>query len=154
MDLYEKYYTFALRFLSYRPRSVKEVRDRLEKKKASPEVIEKVIRSLLSSKFLDDAQFARSWVESRLRSRPKALSILKQELIQKGIQREIIEDILPDRCVTDNESIKKLVEKAERKYRNLDPKEQKQKIAAYLGRRGYSWDTISPAIDDYSSEEV
>lgn len=154
MDLYEKYYTFALRFLSYRPRSVKEVKDRLIEKKASVEVVEKVVASLVEHKFLDDKQFAGSWIESRLRYRPKALSVIKQELVQKGIRREIIEEVLPDRREADGESIKKLVEKAERKYRNLDPKEQKQKIAAYLGRRGYSWDTISPAIDDYSSEEV
>jgi regulatory protein len=154
MDFFEKYYAFSLRFLSYRQRSIKEVRESLEKKKASPEVVEKIIALLMEQKFLNDTEFARSWIESRLRSRPKALSILKQELHQKGISREIIEEIIPERKVTDSESIKPLIEKAQRKYAKLDPKERKQKIAAYLGRRGYSWDTIAPAIDDYGEEEV
>ena len=154
MDFFEKYYAFSLRFLSYRPRSIKEVRESLAKKKAPPEVIEKIIALLIQQKFLDDEEFARAWIDSRLRSRPKALSVLKQELSQKGITRDIIDNVIPDRKVTDSESIKPLIEKAQRKYAGLEPRERKQKIASYLGRRGYSWDTIAPAIDDYSSEEV
>jgi regulatory protein len=154
MDFFEKYYSFSLRFLSYRPRSIKEVKESLEKKKAPPEVIERIISLLLEQKFLNDEEFARAWIDSRLRSRPKALSILKQELSQKGIGREIIEDVIPDRKVTDTESIKPLIEKAKRKYAGLDPKERKQKMANYLARRGYSWDIISPLIDDRQDEEV
>lgn len=164
MDFFEKYYAFSLRFLSYRPRSIKEVKESLEKKstkggsatggKAEREVIEKVIALLIEQKFLNDEEFARAWIDSRLRSRPKALSILKQELSQKGIGREIIENVIPERKVTDTESIKPLIEKAKRKYAGLDPKERKQKMANYLARRGYSWDIIAPLIDDRQDEEV
>lgn len=154
MDFFEKYYAFSLRFLSYRPRSIKEVKESLEKKKAPPEVVERIISLLLEQKFLNDEEFARAWIDSRLRSRPKALSILKQELSQKGIGREIIENVIPERKVIDSESIKPLIEKAKRKYSGLEPKERKQKMANYLARRGYSWDTISPLIDDRQDEEV
>ena len=148
MDHFEAYYAFSLRFLSYRARSIKEMRDRLIKKKASDEVIEKIITLLLEQNLLNDKDFAQSWMESRLRSRPKSMSVIKQELIQKGISRDILEEVLIDTKEVDRESIKKVIEKAKKKYSHLELREQKEKIAGYLGRRGYSWDVISKELGE------
>ncbi len=147
MDHFEAYYAFSLRFLSYRARSVKEMRDRLIKKKAPDDVIEKLLTLLLEQNVLNDKDFAQSWIESRLRSRPKSMSVIKQELIQKGISREILEEVLVETKELDRESIKKVIEKAKKKYSNLDGREQKEKIAGYLGRRGYSWDVVSKELE-------
>lgn len=152
MDHFQAYYALSLRFLSYRARSIKEMRDRLVKKKAPDDVIEKLISLLIDQKLLNDQEFAQSWVESRLRARPKAMSVIKQELIQKGISREILEELLSDTKEFDRGSIKKVIEKAKKKYSNLEIREQKEKIAGYLGRRGYSWDVISKELGDISQE--
>src|SRR3989344_5237128 len=91
MDELDKFYNSSLRFLSYRPRSEKEVRDRLKSKKATPEIIEKIITKLKEKKFINDEEFTKLWIESRLRFKPRSLRLIEVELRQKGIGEELME---------------------------------------------------------------
>lgn len=150
MELFEKYYTAAVKFLSYRPRSIKEVKDNLLKKKASPEIIQKVIDTLSEQRFVNDEEFARWWTEQRTKFRSKSDKVIKLELSQKGIHRDIIEQIFSrDNAdlASDIEKAKQLVEKRLRYVEGLPVQEQYQKLGAFLARRGFSWDTIRSAID-------
>ena len=106
MDNFAKLLNKAYRFLSYRPRSVKEVEDYLLKKssfaKASEgqekqeieKLIDSIINKLKEQKFLNDFEFAKWWIESRAKFKPRALKIIKLELRQKGIDKELIEQVL------------------------------------------------------------
>ncbi|HUD44057.1 MAG TPA: RecX family transcriptional regulator [Patescibacteria group bacterium] len=167
--LYERYLLSAYRFLNYRLRSEKEVRDNLLKKKASPEVIEKIISKLKEQRFLNDETFARMWVESRSRTKPRSHYLLKLELRQKGINDEIIEKILNNEqrakskdeiffsekeIPSDIELAKSLVEKKIKKYKGLQRQEIYQKLGGVLGRKGFSWCIIKRCIDDALDEEV
>lgn len=162
MDDFEKYLSKALHFLSFRARSEKEVRDNLLKKKAPPEIIERVIISLKDHKFLNDEDFARQFIEQRLRFKPKSLRIIKMELKQKGVEQEIIEQAFAnlqknseeDISQNDLESAKKLVEKKIDKYRDLPKQVVYQKLGSFLARRGFDWDTIKKSIDDALTHEV
>ncbi len=159
MDEFEKYLNKAFHFLSFRPRSEKEVRDNLLKKKAPAEIIERVINSLNEHKFLNDEDFARLFIEQRLRFRPKGLRIIKLELRQKGINQEIIDQTISNLQKDDGEvpnsdmdSAKKLVEKKMPRYKDLTKQEIYNKLGSYLARRGFDWDIIKKAIDSYEEE--
>lgn len=154
---FEKYLNLAYNFLSFRIRSEKEIRDYLSSKKALPETIEKIITKLKDHKFLNDEDFAKTWVESRQRVKPRSKFILKMELKQKGIDPEIIEQVLAEdnkEVVSDLEMAKKLVEKNIRKYRGLGRQEIYQKLGGVLGRKGFNWGVIKKAIDEILNKEL
>ncbi len=87
----------AATFLAVRPRSVQETRRRLTQLGYRAEMVDGVIERLLTMQYLDDATFARAWVESRDRSRPRGESALRRELIMKGIERDTIAAVLAAR---------------------------------------------------------
>ncbi len=157
----DKFYNFALRFLSYRPRSEKEVRNKLKIKSEklkiedSAAIIDRVIQKLKEYKFLDDVEFAKKWIESRLRFKPRSSRLIKMELKQKGIEPEIIDKMINDEglMINDLESAKKLVEKKMNRSRNkfgMTP----EKLGRYLASKGFDWDTIKKSIDEVLDKGV
>jgi len=144
--LFDKFFNGALRFLSYRPRSEKEVRENLIKKRAPQEIIETIITRLKDHKFLNDAEFAAWFIRSRNDSKPKAARVIEMELKQKGISGETI-DNLP-LTIDDLENAKKLLEKKVERYKNLERDEIYKKLGGFLARKGFDWDTIKKAIDE------
>ena len=98
----------ALVFLAYRPRSEREVRDRLRRGGYQPEMIDHVISRLHECRYLDDADFARRWVENRATHRPRGTRLLQQELRQKGIDSETAREVIAEAAldeVTDAEAL-------------------------------------------------
>lgn len=166
MGYFEKFYNFALRFLSYRTRSEKEVRDKLKvqseklKVENSTVIIDRVIQKLKEKKFINDEEFARLFVENRLRFKPRSLRLIKLELKQKGIDAEIIEKLMADRgsqVADDLENAKKLVEKKMERFRNkfgMTRDEVYQKLGRYLTSKGFNWDTIKKSIDEVLGKGV
>jgi regulatory protein len=163
MDNFEKFYNKSLEFLSYRPRSEKEVRDRLEIKnqkskiKVDESIIDKVIEKLKEKKFLNDEEFARGWIESRLRFKPRSLKLIKFELKQKGIKPEIIEKIMINDeglRINDLESAIKLVEKRIGRVKDLPKQKIYEKLGRFLASKGFGWDTIKKSIDETLDKSV
>lgn len=150
MELFEKYYTYALKFLSYRPRSTKELIESLKKRKAPKEIIEKIIQLLKDQEFLDDEEFARWWIEQRTSFKPRSKRVLKLELKQKGISEEVITLYLVENegtAVNDLEQALLLTSKKIKRYQHLEKDELYQKLGGVLARKGFSWDIIKRAID-------
>jgi len=136
------------RFLSFRPRSEKEIADYFKKRKIAAELTRKLFKILREQKLIDDFGFAQWWVEQRESFRPKGKIALKAELKQRGINDQIIEKILSQ--VDEFALAKKAVQKKIKIYKKLSPKEFQQKIFTFLSSRGFSWQTIEKIIDDYS----
>lgn len=154
-DLFEKFYNKALRFLSFRPRSEKEIRSNFANSKRrgkvpSNEIIELVIKKLKEQKFLDDKEFAKWWVEQRTLIKLKPKRIIKMELRQKGIDDEVIDELLSkiDQAVSDLEKAKRIVEKKISKYKNLEPFEKRNKLGRFLASKGFDYDTIKDVLKD------
>src|SRR5919204_1423088 len=84
----------ALAFLSYRPRSEREIRDRLARKDVPGPIVEAVIERLKGLKLVDDREFARYWVEQRQTHRPRGARLLRLELRRKGIDAEMSSEVL------------------------------------------------------------
>lgn len=164
MDDYQKLLEKSIRFLSYRIRSEKEVRDNLLKPRRNksgsvavpnPEAIDRVIDWLKAQKFINDEEFVRQWMQSRNRSHQKSMQIIKFELLHKGISQEIIEKGLQslDNTQTDAMRAKKLAEKKIRRYAHLPKQEMYRKLGGILARNGFSWEIIKASIDEVLQEE-
>jgi regulatory protein len=149
MDDFEKFYKAAIRFLSFRPRSEKELRDYLTKKKCDDLTAKRIIESLTRDKFLNDEEFVRWWVEQRTILKPKASRVIKFELKQKGISDELIND--EGLMINDNLDFDNALKLAEKKLRTIHDQANKFKVKEKLGRflasKGFDWDTIKEVID-------
>lgn len=158
---FEKYYNYSLRFLSYRPRSEKEIKEKLKSKKAESQVIETIVQKLKEQKFLNDEEFTRWWIEQRTKFKPKSLRLIKLELRQKGITNDIIEDQIlilhladKDQLLSEKERAKKLIENKMERLKGLTKQEVYQKIGPFLARRGFDFDTMHEVIDEYYKKGV
>jgi len=156
MDEFEKFLNSALRFLSYRPRSEKEVADNLKKKKASDSIVQLVIKKLKEQRFLNDREFAKWWIEQRTVVKPTGLRLIKIELKRKGIDKELIDEIIQESehlVRNELEMARTLVQKRIDKLKNLDRQKIYQKLGGFLSRRGFDYDTIKKSIDEFISKE-
>ncbi len=159
---FEKFYDKALRFLSYRPRSEKEVKENLQKKSfgrrsgPSESTIELIIKKLREQKFLNDREFTRWWIEQRTLVKPTGRRLIKFELKRKGIDKELIDEIFDEleNIVQDElEMARKLVQRKINKYKGLDRQKIYQRLGGFLSRRGFDYDTIKKSIDEFISKE-
>ena len=89
-DTFQASYNRALDFLAVRPRSAWEVRERLRRKGVPDTDIPGVIERLERAGYLNDAEFARYWIEERARSSPRGPRLLQQELRRKGVSGPVI----------------------------------------------------------------
>jgi regulatory protein len=132
----------ALRFLEARQRSADEVRQRLLLQGYRVTMVDGAIARLTELGMLDDATFARAWVESRDRARPRGERVLRQELRRKGIDRAIVDETLSDREVerpdADEAAARRLLERhASVLARVADPRARRQRAYALLARNGF-----------------
>lgn len=138
-------FNYGLKYLSFRNRSTKEVYDYLLRKHFVEDSINSALRKLTELKFIDDEEFARAWIESRQKYKGKSKLILKNELRMKGLRDEQINPLLAD-ASEDMETAKIAYRKKERILGKLPRDEFNKKMAAFLARRGYSFDIISKLL--------
>lgn len=146
----------ATNFLSYRPRSEKEISQYLTKKIAKREnikyseakdshLIEKVVSTLKKYKYINDFEFAKWYFESRLRSRPRGLMLIKLELKKKGVSDDIIENLLSG-SASEIDLAKKALQKKIKRWQNLSPLDLKKKVYQHLSSRGFNFETIKESF--------
>lgn len=141
----------ALLLLAYRPRSVAEVRRNLIRHDYAPEVVDATLERLTADGLLGDDEFARAWIENRNTFRPRGKRVLRLELRQKGISDEAI-----GRALAGTADEQALALAAGRRYARrldgLDWPEFRTKLAAHLGRRGFSYEVASWATSQIWQE--
>ncbi|HUF37913.1 MAG TPA: RecX family transcriptional regulator [Anaerolineales bacterium] len=151
-DSAEVAYQRALNFLSYRPRSEKEIVDNLRKHETPEQVIEEIVGRLKENGMVDDVKFARLWLENRSEFRPRGSYALRSELRQKGIPDSIIEAALTEIDEVD------LALRAGRtkaaKLKSGDKQVFKQKLYGFLSRRGFNYEIISEVVNVIWQEQV
>lgn len=141
------------RFLSIRDRSEKEIRDYLQRKKAQNP--DEIIKELKEQGLINDERFAREWVEARRRSKHLGTKAIKRELVQKGINKEIIEAIDNGQWTMDNEEqiAEKALEKKSKTWRNLEEMEFRKKATDFLMRKGFEYEVAKQAIDLFAKNK-
>ncbi len=145
----------AARFLEARPRSEAEVRRRLLRLGYRDELVDAAVGRLLAVGYLDDEAFARSWVESRDRSKPRGEHALRRELGLTGVDRSLIDAVLGERredatagdagpTNPDEAAAERLLAKKMGPIlREPDPRRRLQRAYALLARNGFSPDVCS-----------
>jgi regulatory protein len=152
----EKAYQQALKLLSYRPRSVIEVRKKLEQRSVPESIIADVIERLSRTGLLDDARFARNWTENRSEFRPRSKRALAIEMRQRGVDNETIAQAVAS---LDEDSLAyQAAIKYSRRLNGLEWQAFRQKLIGFLGRRGFNYDVITPVVrrvwDEMHTDEI
>jgi regulatory protein len=153
LDTFEKAYERAMRFLSYRARSQAEVRRNLRDGRVDEATIDAVLERLAKQGFVNDADFARFWVENRERFRPRGVQALRQELRQKGVDDATSAEIL-----SGMDQVASARRAAEAKAQRLaplarsDPRDFRLKLSTFLLRRGFSYDVVREVVKTLTAE--
>ena len=137
-----------MRFLEVRPRSVGEVRRRLTGAGYRTELVESAISRLIELGILDDEAFARSWVESRDRSRPRGEHALRRELRLKDVSADTARTVLDERREraadassagdADEDAARRLLARHAAAFARVsDPRARRQRMYALLVRNGF-----------------
>ena len=140
----------SLEWLLNRPHSEREFRDYLYRKKGEPEQIDGLVNEFTQKNYLDNFKFAKWFAELQIR-RGKSNRAVSAELFKKGIDREVVDEVLAQNNTAENERLKKVIEKKQKltRYRN-DP----QKLMQYLAGQGFNWSDIKEALNNASSENT
>jgi regulatory protein len=144
----------AAALLAVRSRSVSETTQRLVKHGYPPALVDEVVTRLIEMNYLDDEQFARAWVESRDRSRPRGENGLRRELALKGVPRAIVDGVMAQRqenAAGEDADFAAAVALLTRKRSSLErepePRKRRQKAYALLARNGFDPDTCRNAVN-------
>ncbi len=119
----------ALRLLSYRPRSERELGQRLR---------------LRGAGLLDDEAFAQSWVEDRQANAPRGQRLLRYELLGRGVRAELAEAAVES--VDDRTSALFLARGRARRLGDLPFEQFSRRLAGFLERRGFGYDVVAEAV--------
>jgi len=130
--------TILLDALTGQARSRKELRQRLAKKGVPDEIAERLLDRFAEVGLVNDEAFARSWVESRQRSRGLARRALAQELRRKGVDDETAQTALDDvDPAQEEQAARMLVRKKLRSLQGVDQAAATRRLAGLLARKGY-----------------
>jgi regulatory protein len=143
-DAVERAYGAALNFLSFRPRSHREIRDYFRKKQVEPDVVLAVTERLERTGLIDDREFARFWVDNRQTFRPRGTRALKAEMRQKGLDGEVIDEAL-EGLGDEEETAYRAGQKKARSLAASDEREFFRSMLGFLQRRGFPYPAASAA---------
>jgi regulatory protein len=166
--LFKQIYRSSLRFLGIRLRSEHEMKQKIQEWfKKNDETIDEerklaveasVLEQLRKDRYLDDMRFAEEWIYSRMRSKPRGEVLLRMELAQKGIHRDVIDSALDNVLYKKEngyseqdgvvEMARKVGEKYVRKLVGDDVRAFKFKLSQALARKGFDGDTIRTVVDE------
>jgi regulatory protein len=134
----------AYRFLSYRPRSEAEMKDRLHRRGFEDSKIEIIINKLKEQNLLDDTAFAQFWKENRDTFRPRSQRLTRLELKKKGVADEIIKEVTDDS--DDMQSAYQAALHKAQHLPNQDYEVFRRRLGDYLKRRGFGYTVISQTV--------
>lgn len=150
-DQLARCYDSSLQFLAPRPRSEQEVRQRLGRHGYPTELVDSVVQKLREVKLLDDAAFAQYWVGQRQTHRPRGARLLKLELRQKGLASDVAGEAVTD-LGDEAEGAYQAAARRARSLRALDERAFRQRLGAFLQRRGFDYEASAAAVGRLWSE--
>lgn len=134
----------AYMLLRIRPRSEREVRDRLKLKGYGPDLVDEIVEGLKKAGEIDDLKFATFWIESRMHQNPAGDVVLRHELKHKGVEAGIVEAALKHKADNYDEYAIAL-SMAEERFRifgKIDRRKALKRVYDFLLRRGFKYDTV------------
>ena len=141
----------AVRLLAAKPRSIRELRERLlEKLWTNEEIVERVLEKLKEYKYLDDEQFARDVAVSKLRQKPQGKRRLQQTMSQKKLDKEIVDAAIAEAFekLPESELIEQAITKRLRLKGKPETREESKKFYDHLMRQGFGYDLIREKMSE------
>lgn len=144
----------AGRLLAAKPRSIRELRERLmEKPWTNAEIVDDVIEKLKGYKYLDDDHYARETALSKLRQRPQGKRRLQQSMSQKKLEKETVDSAIAQafEALPEEELIMLAISKRLRLKGKPETREDTKKFYDYLLRQGFGYDLIREKMSEVAS---
>ena len=140
----------ALRFLSHRMRTGREVRDKLAARGFDGGTVSTVVDRLTEVGLINDAEYAAAFLRTSLKLRPRSYRVLLSELLKKGVSRDTAGRAIAEsvELAPEVETARRVMAKASRTYGRLPDGERRRKLFSFLARRGFSPDTISELLGE------
>ena len=139
----------ALKLISFKARSVAELRGRMKLKRYPEDIVTDVIDSLTKQGLLDDEKYAKLFVNARVHGRPSGKRLVERELKQKGLSTDIVERTLAGMHDYDEKkAARELVFTRFQKMTGISDQKKKSRLFGYLKRRGFASDVIFSVMDD------
>jgi regulatory protein len=146
----------AVKLLAAKPRSVRELRDRLlEKLWTNAEIVDAVLEKLKEYKYLDDEQYARDLAVSKLRQKPQGKRRLQHTMSQKKLDKETVASAITEAFekLPEEELIELAIAKRLRLKGKPETREETKKFYDHLLRQGFGFDLIREKMSAVASRE-
>ncbi len=144
---------YAFLLLKFRPRSVREMEFRLQKKGFSAAAAAETVAFLRDKKFLDDASFARAWAQSRA-ARSYGISRIGRELSSRGVERDLadraLENLAAGGYSEEKAAVDLVLSKKGSLLRGGDRIKRKRRLFAFLSRRGFSPGVVADVTERFT----
>ena len=139
----DKLYNQALRYVAMRPRTRWEMETYLDRKKASPVLVEQIVNKLSKIDLLNDEKFARAFIADRKLLRPTSRRKLVMELRKKHVDTDVIEAALAEDTLDERATLSEVISRKRRQTKYQDD----LKLMHYLARQGFGYSDIKAALD-------
>jgi len=135
---------YSLAILARRPLSEAQLREKLRSRRYAPGVISSVISYLKEISLIDDLDYARLWIRSRIKTNPRGALLLKKELRMKGIAPATVEKALEEfkAAYDETELLTRVAESRAKRLAHLDRGVRRRRLFNYLLRRGFPIDEV------------
>jgi len=150
-DHFHRCLNAAFHYLSYRPRSESELRERLRQRGFDGDTQEAVISRLKEQGLVDDMAFAQFWKDNRESFSPRSQWLTKLELRRKGVANDIIDQVV-DAIDNDASAYRAALRKA-RSLPQFDYQSFRRRLGEYLKRRGFSYGVIHHTVERLWQEQ-
>ncbi len=137
-------------YATYTTRTERQVFEKLRKSGFGEEVIKFAIDFVKEYKLIDDEKYAALFIQEKAKFKKWGINKIKIELLQKGIEKKIIEeqiDYLYNEEI-DFENALKLAEKKLKAILSKPTEKQRQSVTNHLLNRGYNWDIIKKVLQE------
>ena len=138
------------KYCAYQERCVKDVRDKLKTFDIPQKEKDEILDYLLDNRFVNDERFAKSFVRGKINQSGWGVNKIRFHLIQKGIDKEIIDEALGQ---TDEEAYRqRLIDILKTKSKTVKAAndfEKKRKLAAYAMQKGFEGNLVWDILKDF-----
>ena len=144
-DHFHRCLNAAARYLSYRPRSESEIRERLQRRGFDGDSIEAALAKLKEQGLVDDVAFAQFWKDNRESFSPRSQWLTKLELRRKGVASNIIDRVVDG--IDDSDSAYRVALSKTRRLPLSDYHGFRRRLGEYLRRRGFDYEVINHTVE-------
>ena len=125
-----------------------EIERQLQREGFSSDAIETSIEELIRSGHIRDRKYAENWIVRRQKSNPRGKTLLKRELVDKGIDRETAEQVIATVETEDETKVAlEIAQKRAKQYKRLPTHIAKRRLHGFLARRGFGSDIVRHVLE-------